>query len=200
MNTDKGLIYIFTGDGKGKTSAALGVTLRALLGKRKVCWISWYKEKSWQMSEQSLSEAFPENFEMHLMGKGFYMKDTARVEEIELKDKKIKKAKVNSAAVYDTATVVEHMDSANDAIKLAGEKIGEVWLLVLDEVLNAIDDNLLTFGELESLLKKRGSTNIVMTGRSNDNRILELADLVSRIEKVKHPYDRGVLAVKGLDF
>lgn len=196
---DKGLIYIFTGDGKGKTSAALGVTLRGLLLGHKVCWISWYKEPSWQISEMKLEKVF-DNVEMYWMGKGFYMGKSKNSKKVKIGGKNIKVASVNDAKVFDFAKESEHVDSAKEALRLATNKVSTSWLLVLDEILNAIDDGLVTVAQLKEMLNMRGSTHIVLTGRSLRPQIAKYADLISNIQKIKHPYDEGKLAVRGLDF
>lgn len=170
-----GLIYVFTGEGKGKTSAALGVAVRAALRGMKVTIVQWYKEKRWPIAEHKLGEKF-ENIKIYPMGSGFYQLPS------------------------DHATPAEHKQAAQDALRLAQDKIGEVDVLVLDEICNTMQDKLLTENEILELIAKRGKTHLVMTGRGATKNIIEVADLVTECKKIKHPFDSGKMAVAGLDF
>lgn len=193
---EKGLIYIFTGDGKGKTSAALGVAVRSALIGEDVCWISWYKQDSWEVAEKSIVQKFP-NFEMNFAGLGFL------IAEPELVKGEVKFATVGASnKVIDTASKREHKKAASDALTLAESKIksGKYFLIVLDEVINAVSDKLIDEKDLLRLLNSRGLTHIVLTGRGVSPQIIENADLITECKKIKHPYDLGKLAVKGLDF
>lgn len=177
---NKGLVYIFEGDGKGKTSAALGVTCRMLLTGGKVAWISWYKEKIWKISEAELPKKF-NNLKMFWTGKGFYK------------------------GPMDHANEDEHKIAAKNAVKkaisiLQKSKDKKVDLLVLDEVIKAVEDGLIGVDEIVSLLEKRGETHVVLTGHHAPVKLREVADLVTEMKKIKHPYDKGVLAVRGMDF
>lgn len=202
MNT--GLVYAFTGDGKGKTSAALGVATRSLLLDKNVVWVAFYKQESWGLSEAKLKDKFP-NLEMFFSGKGFSIASGERLVD----NSKIKTAKVGDKGhlVVDTASEDEHRDAAREGIRLAESKLQKnPFLLVLDEVINAVSEGLLDSKHLIELLEKRGSTHIVLTGRgmqpagSLPEGLLEVVDLVTECRKIKHPYDLGKLAVAGLDF
>ena len=193
-----GLIYAFTGEGKGKTSAALGVATRSLLIGEKVVWIAFYKQKSWGLAEAKLKDKFP-NLEMHFSGKGFKIgRKTAPVGN-------------KGQVVVDTASEEEHIKAAKNGLDLAkGVLQGSVlcngekpFLLVLDELLNAVSDGLIESQEVRELLSKRGETHIILTGRAESETartLLAGADLVTECKKIKHPYDAGKLAVRGLDF
>lgn len=200
-----GLLYLFTGDGKGKTSAALGTAVRALGNGWKVCWIAFYKEASWGMSEYEIpSLLLPEHrarFEMHLLGKGFYIREPEKV--LDSGEGKIKFASLSSGAkVIDDDAPDTHVLAAQAALAKAREVLstGQVDVLVLDEVCNAISDGLLLESEVLDFLKKRGATHVIVTGRSASETLITECDLASEIIKKKHPYDKGVLAVKGLDY
>ena len=113
------------------------------------------------------------NFNIFLSGKGFYKLPT------------------------DHASKEEHKKAAEAALKKASELVGKVDVLILDEVNNAVSDRLVKTGDL---LKKRGRTHVVLTGRKAQKEFVELADLVTEMRKVKHPFDLGKKAVKGLDY
>lgn len=202
-NTERkiwGLKYVFTGDGKGKTSAALGVVLRSLLLGKKVIWISWYKSKDWKISEMKLTKKFSGLLQMYWMGKGFYIKETKPL--IKKGNEKLKLAKVNDGVVVDYDTPAGHKLAAQEALKLALRMIEEekCWLLVLDEINQTVDDGLLKIEELQSLLIIKSQVNLILTGRSFPRSLDDKVDLVSEIKKVKHPFDVGTMAKEGLDF
>ena len=183
MIINKGAVYVFEGNGKGKTSAALGVALRMLLLGKRVEWISWFKEQSWKTAEMRLPKKFKSNLKMHWMGEGFF------------------------GGPMDHGTPLGHKKAAKGALLLANEILtakddtgGVPDLLVLDEVLRAIADGLLTIGDVLKIVKMRRKTHLILTGHSCPQKIIEVADLVTEMKKIKHPYDKGVLAISGLDF
>lgn len=194
-----GLIYIFTGNGKGKTSAALGMLTRALAHGWRVGWISWYKEASWGISEHKLDAILNKEALSRCtflpMGKGFYLQNPEQVEK-----SGIKVTHAKQAVIVDDHTTTEHREAAKHALKKATELIKKVDVLILDEVCNAISDGLTQETDILKLLEKRGATHLVLTGRNASPLLQKSADLVSTIEKTKHPFDAGKLAVKGLDF
>lgn len=187
-----GLVYVFTGEGKGKTSAALGVATRSLLNGEKVVWVAFYKQESWGLAEAKLREKFP-NLEMRFVGKGFRIgKKTAPVGN-------------KGHVVVDTASEDEHKESARLGLELARQTLQRTdpcFLLVMDEALNAITDGLLSEEEVMEVLGQRGETHVILTGRAGEpaRTVLAGADLVTECKKIKHPYDMGKLAVRGLDF
>ncbi len=175
MKRKKGLVYVFTGSGKGKTSAAIGVGVRAALSGMRVAMVCWYKESRWQISELKITNKI-RNFKIYLSGKGFYKLPT------------------------DHATEKEHRIAAGEALDKAKSLLGKVDVLILDEVNNAMSDKLVKVAEVLKLIKSRGATHLVLTGRNAPKTVVRLADLVTDMQKVKHPFDKGMKAVKGLDF
>lgn len=183
MRKKVGLVYVFVGDGKGKTSAALGTVVRMLLLGKRVEWISWFKEDSWRTAEMDLPKVFKKNLGMHWMGRGFF------------------------GGSLDHDTLEGHKKAAEKALFLAidilSEKEGSggmTDLLVLDEVLGAVYSGLLDMRELLGVVKMRGKTHLILTGRDCPEGVIDIADLVTEMKKVKHPYDKGVIAISGLDF
>ena len=173
----KGLVYVFTGDGKGKTSAAFWTGVRMALRGRRVAAVQFYKEARWPTAVQELSRKF-KNFEVYLSGKGFYQLPT------------------------DHASKREHKKAAGEGLKKAGQliKSSRYSLVILDEINNAMKDRLVKVEDVLRVLKNRGKTHVVLTGRYASKSVIRVADLVTEMEKVKHPFDKGVKAVKGLDF
>ena len=171
MSIKQGLVYVFTGDGKGKTSAALGIVVRAIAAGKKVGWVSWYKEKV--LPTRMFLEG---KLEMYAIGKGFYK------------------------LPGDKATPEEHKQAAAAALKQAEKLLKSVDVLVLDEVNNAVHDKLIDLNHLINLINKRGKTHLILTGRNACPELCERADLVTEMKKVKHPFDKGIKAVRGLDY
>jgi len=195
----QGLIYLFTGGGKGKTSAALGILLRALSHGWKVGWVSWYKQQSWGISEHEfpkmLKKTAAQRLTFDAQGKGFFLGKNSNK-----KNSDPKMVQAGKALIVDAATTKDHMRSAHEAFSSAQKLLPKVDILFLDEICNALADNLIQETHVLELLKKRGAVHIVMTGRSASKKLIDLADLVSEINNIKHPFDKGKMAVKGLDF
>ena len=171
----QGLIYIFTGEGKGKTSAALGVAVRAALRGMKVGIVQWYKEKRWPIAEHKIGEKL-ENIQIFPLGSGFYQLPS------------------------DHATEDEHKTAAEAALLQARELLDKVDVLIMDEVINAIGDKLIKEEEVLRLVGERGKTHIILTGRGASQGLITAADLVTECKKIKHPFDTGRTAVAGLDY
>lgn len=180
------MVYIFTGDGKGKTSAALGVAMRAVGQGKKVAMVQWYKEKRWRIGEHRLPELLKKPlFEIYPMGQGFYKLPT------------------------DHVTSDEHCLAAQKALELSRQLLVHhpssilhypLFSLVLDEALNAVNDKLIQLDQLIELISHRGFSHIILTGRNAPKKLIELADLVTEMKNVKHPFDSGKKAVLGLDY
>lgn len=171
----KGLIIVNTGDGKGKTTAALGMAFRALGQGMRVCVIQFLKG-SWKYGELEAARRFEDLLEWHVKGRGF----TWKSDDIE-EDKRI----------------------ARDAWDLAMTVISENRhdLVVLDEL-----TYLLTYGVLDTdavvefLSNKPPEMHIVITGRGAAPQLADVADLVTEMTLIKHPFNKGVKAQKGVEF
>jgi cob(I)alamin adenosyltransferase len=175
---DKGLIIIYYGNGKGKTTAALGVALRAIGYNHNVCMIQFIKGE-WDYGELYSSNKLKPNIELIVTGKGFI------------------------GIIDDDHLIEEHIQSSKNALKIAREKIGsnKYNIIILDEINYALKLNLITENEVIDLLdSKPKELNIIMTGNYLSDKILEIADLVTEMKEVKHPYKKGIKAKKGIDF
>lgn len=199
------MIYLFTGDGKGKTSAALGVVGRFLCLRRRVLWVSWYKSRDWQTSEMGLESQYPDLLKMVWAGRGFYFPPSPTLRQdfgvasaaSEGHGKNSKS--VNGALVHDFDTPEGHQKAAEDAMGIIEDTCGEYDLVVLDEVVNAIGDGLISEARVISFMKNNKS-HLILTGRGASQELIDECDLVSEVKKIKHPFDKGGLAVRGLDF
>lgn len=169
------MVYVFTGEGKGKTSAAMWTAVRAALSGMKVGVVCWYKEARWPTADAQIEKVIP-GIKVYLSGKGFYKLPT------------------------DHASAAEHRQAAMAGVKKAKSLMGKVEVLVLDEVINGVREGLVMREELEELLEGRGATHLILTGRGATKELIAKADLVSEMKKIKHPFDMGVMAVKGLDY
>lgn len=175
----KGLFLVYTGDGKGKTTASLGVTLRAVGRGLNVRYMQFIKSPERTYGEQiALSKL---GVEMEQMGIGFTW----------------------------TKTPEEHRVALAKAWQKAKEALQDdsIDLLVLDELNNAlaitkfpIDDVLPLAEVLEAIAQRPPTMHLVVTGRSANPALVAMADLVSTIDATKHYYEEGIPAVKGLEF
>jgi cob(I)alamin adenosyltransferase len=175
---DKGLIIIYYGNGKGKTTAALGVALRAIGYNHNVCMIQFIKGE-WNYGELYSSNKLKPNFELIVTGKGFI------------------------GIIDDDHLIEEHIQSSKNALKIAREKISsnKYNTIILDEINYALKLNLITENDVIDLLNsKPAELNIIMTGNYLSDKILDIADLVTEMKEVKHPYKKGIKAKKGIDF
>lgn len=175
----QGLFLIYTGEGKGKTTASLGVTLRAIGRGMNVKYLQFIKSP-----ERTYGEALALRklgVEMEQLGIGFTWTKTPEEHRAALQ---VAWAKAKEA-LNDPETDLLVLDELNNALAISTFPIADV--LPLAEVMEAI--------------KNRPShMHLVVTGRSAAKELLELADLVSTIEATKHYYESGIPAVKGLEF
>ncbi|MDQ4073240.1 MAG: cob(I)yrinic acid a,c-diamide adenosyltransferase [Thermoproteota archaeon] len=175
---DKGLIIVYYGKGKGKTTAALGVALRAIGYNLRVAMIQFIKGE-WDYGELHSSQKLGPNFELIVTGKGFV------------------------GIIDDDHHINEHIQSSKNALKISKEKIKsrEYNIIILDEINYALKLNLISEEEvIEILNSKPFEVNIIMTGNFLSNKILEIADLVTEMREIKHPFRKGIKAKRGIDF
>lgn len=175
--TRKGLILINTGPGKGKTTAAMGTALRAVGNGMRVLMLQFLKG-SWHYGELDAVKAFSENFVMRQMGRGFVKIGGAETDP------------------EDVRLVEEAWAEARVAI-LSGE-----WdLVVLDEINYAISYGMLDPAQVVATLKQKPEmVHVILTGRSAHASLVEIADTVTEMRQVKHAYEKGVLAQKGIEY
>ena len=174
----KGLVIVYTGGGKGKTSAALGLVLRAVGYNHKVCMVQFVKG-SWHYGELDSAKRLAPEFEMITAGKGFV------------------------GILDDKSPREEHVKAANDTLMISREKIasGKFDVVILDEINYAIRLELLKLDDVIDLIKsKPAELDLVLTGNHAAKEVIELADLVTEMKEIKHPFKSGLKAKKGIDF
>lgn len=174
----KGLLIVYTGDGKGKTTAALGMCVRAIGYDWNICLIQFVKG-SWKYGELKGLKRLEPNVELHVIGEGFV------------------------GIVDDTKSFEEHRNAARKGVELALQKIRseQYPLVILDELSVACSLGLVTQEELESIVAARPEKqNLVITGRGASDWLRDRADLVTEMKEIKHPFQKGIMAQKGVDW
>lgn len=172
METGKGYIHIYTGNGKGKTTAAFGLAVRAAMSGKKVYIGQFVKGMAY--SETKCSEYIP-GIEIEQFGTTCYIDRNPDEEDVQRAKNGLEKCK-------------SMMNS------------GDIDVVILDEITIAVYFKLLTDDEvLDALKVKAAHVEVVLTGRYASDRLIEAADLVSEIKEVKHYYRQGVLSREGID-
>jgi len=176
--SQKGLVIVYTGGGKGKTSAALGLVLRAVGYNHKVCMIQFVKG-TWHYGELDSAKRLAPEFELITAGKGFV------------------------GILDDKSPREDHVKAANDTLEISKEKImsGNFDVVILDEINYALQLKLLNLNDVIDLIKsKTPELYLVLTGNHAEEKVIELADLVTEMKEIKHPFKSGIKAKKGIDF
>ena len=172
---EKGLLIVHTGKGKGKSTAAFGLMLRAL-GRGFRCGVVQFGKGAWQSGERTAIEKFGDQIEWHTLGEGFTWETQDRARDV---------------AAAERAWAATKTMMANPAIRL----------IVLDELNIALRYDHLDIAEVVStLLARRQDQHIVVTGRNAKPELIEAADLVTEMTPVKHHFAAGVKAQEGIEF
>lgn len=176
--SDDGLVIVYTGKGKGKTTAALGMALRALGHGFKVLMVQFIKGE-WFYGELSSSSKLEPDFELVAAGKGFV------------------------GIIDDDKPREDHIVAAKEALRISKEKIasGKYDIVILDEINYAVNLKLISVDDVLALIKiKPKHTTLVLTGNYANEKVIENADLVTEMREIKHPYKEGKKAKRGVDF
>ena len=178
---ERGLILVNTGNGKGKTTAALGVVLRAVGQGFKVLILQFIKSGNGYGELAGLAK-LGDQVEIRSMGKGFIYYNRNEVGEAEL-------ARHKEAAQAAWRTLVEEVNS------------DKCDLIVMDEINNAINYELIDVNSVVEMLKNKPKRlHVVLTGRYAKPEIIDMADTVTEMKVVKHAYEKGIKAAKGIEF
>lgn len=178
------VVIVYTGDSKGKTTASLGLMVRALGNRWKVAFVQFIKH--WGVSEhvfiRDIQPLYKDQLHFYKGGKGFYQAG-------ELSEQHISEEQHQQAA----------LETYEEAIKCVSS--GEYDLVICDEINNAVHDGLLNKEQLQALLEARSpKTSICLTGRNFPKAMLKDVDIATNMTKIKHHFDDKFLANKGIDF
>ena len=173
----RGLLLINTGPGKGKTTAAMGTALRAVGNGMRVLMLQFLKG-SWHYGELDAVQAFGANFVLKQMGRGFVKVGGAETDPEDIR--------------LVRAAWAEACDAINS---------GEWDMVILDEINYAISYGMLDAARVvESLKRKPEMVHVILTGRNAHPTIVEAADTVTEMRQVKHAYEKGVMAQRGIEY
>jgi len=168
------LVLLNTGDGKGKSTAAFGVVLRAVARGWRVAVVQFLKSGAWRVGEEAAAKRL--GVEWWALGEGF---------------------------TWESADITEDQAVAGEAWTFARRTIeaGEHRLVVLDEVTYPVTWGWIDGDEVAAVIRDRPSdVNVVLTGRDAAAPLVEVADTVTEMRSVKHAYDRGIRAKRGIDY
>src|SRR2546423_8092058 len=173
----RGLIIVNTGSGKGKTTAAMGTALRAVGNGMEVLMLQFLKG-SWHYGELDAVKAFGDNFIMKQLGRGFVKVGGAETDP------------------EDIRMVEAAWEESREAI-MSGK-----WdLVILDEINYAISYGMLDPARVvEALKQKPEMVHVILTGRNAHSTIIDIADTVTAMREVKHAYQKGVMAQRGIEY
>lgn len=177
MNGEKGLVILYTGEGKGKTTAALGLVLRAV-GYKKKCLIVQFG-KAWFTGELVGIKKLSPYVKIIQGGKGF----------LNIFGNKVSRE--------------EHTKAAQEAYNILYKEVmsGNWDIIVADEVVGAVASGVVKLNQVTLLIKEKPfDLDLVLTGHHATKDLIDLADLVTQMQEIKHPYQKGIIAKKGIDF
>ena len=173
----QGLLIVHTGNGKGKTTCALGLMMRAAGQELQCCMIQFMKSRNDRYGEHVSAEKL--GIEVHTMGDGF---------------------------TWDTKNPEQDRQTARNTWNLCVEKLrsGDYDLLVFDELVYVLSYDMLAvdevLAEIRAARERQPSIHIVVTGRDAPQELIEAANLVTEMTEVKHPFQAGIRAQKGIEF
>jgi cob(I)alamin adenosyltransferase len=178
LATDRGLVHVYTGDGKGKTTAALGLAVRAISYRKKVLIVQFIKGP-WRSGELNIAHRLRPYLQIKAMGEGFVK------------------------ILGDRKPFRVHQKAAQHALVYASQKMNSQRfdVVILDEINVAVHEHLLSVGQVATFIKRKPAhVELVLTGRYVRPKIKQLADYVSEIKMIKHPFQKGILARPSIDY
>lgn len=184
FKTKESVVVVYTGEGKGKTSASLGLMVRALGNRWNVAFIQFIK--FWGVGEHAfirdILPLYKDQLHFYKGGKGFYNAGKLSAQSI-------------TPEQHEQAALETYQEALSCAVS------GDYDLIICDEINNAVHDGLLTQQQLQELIKSRmPSTSLCLTGRDFPEELLEITDIATDMHKLKHHFDQKYLANKGIDF
>ena len=176
--TKVGLVVVITGHGKGKTTSALGIALRAVGHGMRVCFIEFIKSDIYSGEIDGIKKLAP-HIELHIMGGGFYKPNTGEHAH------------------------EKHRKKAQDGLKLAEQKMlsGTFDIMILDEINVALSLNLVDLSQILDLIEKKPPLmHLVLTGRDAHPELIKSAHTVTEMNDIKHAFRQGIEPQKGIDY
>lgn len=177
-SSNDGIVIVYTGNGKGKTTASLGVALRAIGHGLRVCMVQFIKGE-WHYGELNSIKKLEPDFELIVAGKGFI------------------------GIIDDDHAFEEHVRAAKTALDIVEQKISldTFDIIILDEINYAVHLGVLQLADVMKILQNRPKhLSLILTGNHACEEIIMLADLVTEMKEIKHPYKKGIKAKRGIDF
>lgn len=177
-SSNDGIVIVYTGNGKGKTTASLGVALRAIGHGLRVCMVQFIKGE-WHYGELNSIKKLEPDFELIVAGKGFI------------------------GIIDDDHAFEEHVRAAKTALDIVEQKISldTFDIIILDEINYALHLGVLQLADVMKMLQNRPKhLSLILTGNHACEEIITLADLVTEMKEIKHPYKKGIKAKRGIDF
>jgi cob(I)alamin adenosyltransferase len=177
-SNQKKLVMVLTGNGKGKTTSALGMAMRAVGQGKKVLMVQFIKNFL-DYGEIKFNRRYSRGFKIYSMGKGYV------------------------GILGDKLPLSEHKKAAKKALEFARKRgfSGGYFMIILDEINVALNLKLLKMEELIKFVKKmRNKAHLVLTGRDAPKKLIKTADLVTEMKEIKHPFRKGILAQEGIEY
>ncbi|MBP6880076.1 cob(I)yrinic acid a,c-diamide adenosyltransferase [Candidatus Saccharibacteria bacterium] len=184
FETKPSVVVVYTGEGKGKTSAGLGLLVRALGTGWRVAFVQFIKH--WEVGEhqfiKDIEPIYKDNLKMFRGGKGFY-----------------DAGEMSAAGISEQ----QHKQAAQKTLEFAikASQSGEFDLVICDEINNAMHDELIKVEQVKDMIKNRKiDTNLCLTGRDFPKELLKDVDIATNMTKMKHHFDDKFMANKGIDY
>lgn len=195
MSFGKGYVQVYTGNGKGKTTAAIGLALRALGAGKRVLFLQFMKDRAY--SEHNILPHVSPDITLDTLGKPFFV---AREGDI---DKESREKWGDKIVIFPPGQPPrEYVDLLAGGLEMARRALtaGDYDLIVLDEINVAMHYDLLATADVLAALRgKKDGVEVVLTGRNAPAEIIEYADLVTEMREVKHYYEQGINARRGIE-
>ncbi len=191
----KGYLQVYTGNGKGKTTAAIGLALRAIGAGKKVLFLQFMKSKAY--SEHSILPELSPNLTLETIGKPFFV-----IKEGSMTQEELDKWRETAVIFPPGQPPREYMELVEKGMKKAELALtcGEYDLVILDELVVALHFELVSWERVKELIENKGEkVELVLTGRGATPELIEVADLVTEMREIKHYYTQGVMARKGIE-
>ena len=191
----KGYVQVYTGNGKGKSTAAIGLAIRALGAGKRVMFLQFMKTQAY--SEHKIIPEISPNLTLENIGKPFFI-----IKEGTMSEEELAKWKDQAVVFPPDQPPREYLELVAQGIVRVKKVItgGEYDVVILDEINVALHFGLVTWQQVKDLIDHKGeSVELILTGRGAPPELIERADLVTEMREIKHYYTQGIQARKGID-